>query len=194
MTENMRIAINVAVTYGRSLLALFCGIFTSRWALQALGVKAYGVYAVTGVVITMMSLINGLFSVSVSRFFAVAVGNARAKGGEEQALEDCRRWFSVAVFIHLALPIILVALGAPVGFWAIKNYFVIPPEYLSTSYWVLGFAIVSAFIGMASVPFNAMFTARQEIAEMTLYSIVTTVLRFVLTYILLSYGGNRLWF
>lgn len=194
MTQNRRIALNVMATYGRSLLALFCGIFTSRWALQALGVKAYGVYAVTGVIITMMSLINGLFSVSVSRFFAVAVGKVKACGAGEDALEECRRWFSVAVLIHLALPIGLIIMGAPIGFWAIENYFVIPPEYLSTAYWVLGFAIITAFISMASVPFNAMFTARQEIAEMTLYSIISTVARFILTYILLSYNGNRLWF
>lgn len=36
MTENKRIALNIVATYGRSLFALVCGLFTSRWVLMAL--------------------------------------------------------------------------------------------------------------------------------------------------------------
>lgn len=194
MTENRRIALNVVATYGRSLLALFCGLFTSRWVLQALGVKAYGVYAVTGVIITFMTMLNGFFATSVSRFFAVAVGKARARGGDGDALEECRRWFSVAVMIHLIMAVVLVAVGTPIGFWAIQNYFVIPSEYLSTSYWVLAFAIAVAFISMVGVPFYAMYAAKQEIAEMTVYSIVASVANLGFAFSLLHYHGDRLWY
>lgn len=37
MTANRRIALNVVATYGRSLYAMVLGLFTARWALQALG-------------------------------------------------------------------------------------------------------------------------------------------------------------
>ena len=37
MTENRRIVLNVAATYGRSVYALVCGLFSGRWALMALG-------------------------------------------------------------------------------------------------------------------------------------------------------------
>lgn len=37
MTGSKRIALNSAVTYWRSLFALACGLFTSRWVLMALG-------------------------------------------------------------------------------------------------------------------------------------------------------------
>lgn len=194
MTQNRRIALNVMATYGRSLLALFCGIFTSRWVLQSLGVKAYGVYAVTGVIITFMTMLNGFFATSVSRFFAVAVGKFRAQGSGADAIEECRKWFSVAVMIHLVMPIALILIGAPIGFWAIKNYFVIPPEYLETSYWVLSFSIVMAFVSMAGVPFYAMYSAKQEIAEMTLYSIATTIANLGFAFSLLHYHGDRLWY
>lgn len=48
MTENRRIALNIAATYGRSLFALVCGLFTSRWVLMALGQSDYGLYGVSG--------------------------------------------------------------------------------------------------------------------------------------------------
>lgn len=48
MTETRRIALNIAATYGRSLFALVCGLFTSRWVLMALGQSDYGLYGVVG--------------------------------------------------------------------------------------------------------------------------------------------------
>ena len=42
MTENRRIALNIAATYGRSLFALACGLFTGRWVLLSLGQVDYG--------------------------------------------------------------------------------------------------------------------------------------------------------
>lgn len=48
MTENRRIALNIAATNGRSLFALVCGLFTSRWVLMALGQSDYGLYGVSG--------------------------------------------------------------------------------------------------------------------------------------------------
>ena len=48
MTANRRIALNVVATYGRSLYAMVLGLFTARWALQALGQVDYGLYGVVG--------------------------------------------------------------------------------------------------------------------------------------------------
>ena len=35
MTANRRIFLNIIATYGRSLYALVCGVFISRWMLAA---------------------------------------------------------------------------------------------------------------------------------------------------------------
>ena len=37
MSPNRRIILNILATYGRSLYALVCGLFISRWVLAALG-------------------------------------------------------------------------------------------------------------------------------------------------------------
>ena len=48
MSPNLRIFLNVVATYGRSLYALVCGLFISRWALAALGKTDLGLYGEDG--------------------------------------------------------------------------------------------------------------------------------------------------
>lgn len=48
MTANRRIFLNIIATYGRSLYALVCGLFISRWVLAALGKTDFGLYGVVG--------------------------------------------------------------------------------------------------------------------------------------------------
>ena len=37
MSPNRRIFLNIVATYGRSLYALVCGLFISRWVLAVVG-------------------------------------------------------------------------------------------------------------------------------------------------------------
>ena len=48
MSPNRRILLNIVATYGRSLYALVCGLFISRWVLAALGKTDFGLYGVVG--------------------------------------------------------------------------------------------------------------------------------------------------
>lgn len=44
MSPNWRIFLNIVATYGRSLYALVCGLFISRWVLAASGKTDFGMY------------------------------------------------------------------------------------------------------------------------------------------------------
>ena len=48
MSPNRRIFLNIIATYGRSLYALVCGLFISRWVLAELGKTDFGLYGVVG--------------------------------------------------------------------------------------------------------------------------------------------------
>ena len=47
MSPDRRISLNIVATYGRSLYALVCGLFISRWVL-AVGKSEFGLYGVVG--------------------------------------------------------------------------------------------------------------------------------------------------
>ena len=48
MSPNRRIFLNIIATYGRSLYALVCGLFVSRWVLATVGKSEFGLYGVVG--------------------------------------------------------------------------------------------------------------------------------------------------
>lgn len=192
MTANKRIFLNIVATYGRSLIALVCGLLSGRWVLESLGVEAYGVYAVVGVIIVLMSVINNIMAGSIGRYFAVAVG--KCQSDPEAGIVECQQWFNVAVLLHTILPSLLIVIGAPIGYWAVENYFVIPAQYISTSYWVFSYALIISYVTMVTVPYRALYTARQEIAEMTLYTVGSTIVSFCFAYSLLHYSGDKLFY
>lgn len=190
MTPARRIMINVAVSYGRSLLALVCGLFTARWVLESLGKSDYGLYGVIGGMTAFVSFLNSLLAFSVGRFYAFEVG--RAKRDFSVGIECCRMWFNTALMIHVLLALILVSIGYPIGVWAIRSFLVIPLDRVLACLWVWKLSCISCFASMVSVPFQAMYVAKQEIAELTLYSIGATVISFAFAWYMVSNSGDWL--
>ena len=150
MTENRRIVLNIVATCGRSLFALACGVFGGRWALMSLGEVNYGLHGLVAGLTVFISFFNDVLGASLGRFYALAVGRARVMG--DDGVEECRRWFSLAVLIHAILPVCLFVVGWPVGEWAIRHYLTIPPDRVAACLWVFRFSCVGCFIGMVSVP------------------------------------------
>lgn len=187
MTPNRRIFLNIIATYARSLYALVLGLFTARWALAALGQVDYGLMGVVGGLVLFISFLNNISSISVGRFFAYSVGAAFKQGALNEGFDECRKWFTVAVSIHTILPLILMILGYPLGIWAIKNYLNIPVDRIDDCVWVFRFVCLTCFISMVSVPFNAMYTAKQYIAELTIYSYITTTLNALFLYYMITH-------
>lgn len=189
MTENRRIFWNIVATYGRSLYALAIGLITARWALQALGVADYGLMGVVGGLTGFISFFNGILAAAVGRFYAISVGKARVRGREFEGMDECHKWFSTAMFLHTLVPTLLMAVGYPIGVWAVRNFLSIPAERISDCVWVFRFVCMSCFISMVIVPVNAMYTAKQYIAELTIYSVVTTTLNAFFLYYMVSHPG-----
>jgi len=188
MTENSRISLNVFATYGRSLLAAACGIFTARWVLMILGDSDYGMYGVVGGLTVFIAVINGVLASSVSRYYAYYIGKSRDVAC---GLEECQRWFSLAVFIHLIIPVLLLVVGYPLGMYCIEHALSIPSERLWACKWIFRLACIACLASMIGVPCRAMYVAKQYIAELTIYSLATTILNVVVLYLMTL--RNRDW-
>ena len=141
---------------------------------MSLGQVDYGLYGVIGGLASFVTFFNSLLAGSVGRFYAYSVGAAKKEGNEAEGLEECRRWFNVALFVHTMVPLILLVIGYPTGLWMIRHFLTIPPEKITACVWVWRFVCVSCFVGMINVPFGGMYSAKQEIAELTIYSFAST--------------------
>lgn len=146
---------------------------------MALGEVDYGLMGVIGGLMTFVAFLNGLMAASISRFYAFSVGRAKVAKNASEGIEECRRWFSLALGIHTVIPVVLLAIGYPLGIAAIKHFLTVPQERIADCIWVWRFTCLSGFVAMINVPFAAMYNAKQEIAELTFYSIATTTLNVI---------------
>ncbi len=193
LTENRRILLNTMATYGRSLVSLCFGLFTARWVLLALGKNDLGLYGVVGSIIVFVVLLNNVMGNAVGRFYAYAIGESRRMAPADADDHLCR-WFNAALTIHTVFPLVLIAIGYPVGVYAINHWLVIPPERLSACVWVFRLSLITAFANMVGVPYVSMYRARQLIVELSVWGMIQTVCVFCATYVVLSYSGDRLVF
>ena len=58
VNANTRVAINAMATYGRTLLRMGLGLFSSRWVLESLGEVDYGLMGVVGSLIVLATFLN----------------------------------------------------------------------------------------------------------------------------------------
>lgn len=191
MTQANRIVLNTLASYGRSLLALGLGLFSTRWVLSALGKEDLGLFGLMGSCIVFVTLLNGILGGTVARFFAYAIGKRQVMR-EEEGRESVIRWFNAAFSIHAFLPILLIVFVYPIGVYAISNWLVIPEGRVDACIWVFRMVLLSACVNMASVPYVAMYRAQQLIAELSVWDVLRTVLTFVCAYCLLKWRYDRL--
>jgi len=191
VTPGTRIILNTLATYGRSVCAMLLGLFSARWVLAALGSENFGIYGVVGTLITVVSLLNGIMSGSVSRYYAYAIGETR-DGETEGGLECLRRWFNAAILIHAVLPVMLIIVGYPLGIYALRHWMNIPDARIPAAVAAFRLALCASFVNMVSVPYIAMYQAKQLIAELSVWSLLTTIITFSCAYCLLSYQGDCL--
>ena len=188
MTENRRIALNTIATYGRSVFSVVCGVFSARWVLMSLGQVDFGLYGLIGSLVVFISFLNIQFAGAIARYYAFSVGRARAMKDTAIVMEESRCWFTTALLIHTVVPIGLIFIGYPVGVFAVVNGFLnIPADRVDACVWIWRFVCASTFVGMVNVPFQAMYTAKQYIAELTIYSFIQTIVRTGFMYFMVTH-------
>lgn len=189
MTPARRIFINVIASHGRSIFVLACSFLTSRWALKVLGNESYGLLGLIGGMAIIISILNTSLAISINRFFAYAIGEEATNKCESNS---CQKWFNVALFLHFSVAAILVIIGYPLFVWIIRHYIEAPPEAINDCIKVFRWTLLSAWIGMVTVPFRAMYTAKQHIAELTIYSFIQTTIYTCALYYMVTHAGD--WF
>ena len=183
MLGSKRLLANTTVTYCSSVFGMALGLFSSRWVLEGLGQVDYGLMGVVGALIVFIAFLNNVLAGASSRFFAYAIG---------EGLEgETKKWFNTCLFLHIALPLVLISFGWPIGEWAVDHFLTIPDERLPTAHWVFRLSLLSGFLNMGFAPFKGMFIAKQDIVEIALWGVVGSISNFMLAYAVLQYSGDN---
>ncbi len=193
MSPANRIILNTAVTYGGSLIALVFGLLSVRWTLEALGTTDFGLFGLVGSLILLVNVLNVGLSVGVVRFYSYAIG-AGANQTTAEAAHDLKKWFNTALSIHALMPLIIIAIGWPAGEYAILHWLTIPADRIGAAISVFQIALVTAFTTVIAVPYIAMFSAQQQMAELAVVGVIKSIAVFFLAWSLLHVDSDRLVF
>ena len=184
MTESInkkRIAKNTVLLYMRMAFNMVVAFYTSRILLNVLGVDDYGIYNVVGGVVALFSFLNSTLGGATSRFITFDLG----KGN----LENLGKTFSAALMSHLFIGVVIILLAETIGLYFLNNKMIIPESSKNAAIWVFHFSVVSAFLTMTQIPYNACIIAHERMNAFAYIGIMDTLLRLGVV-LLLKYFFN----
>lgn len=182
--NNKRLAKNTIYLYLRMVLTMVIGLYTSRVVLKTLGVSDYGVYNVTGGLITMLTYVNTILSGGTSRFLTIALG--------KNNFDELKITFSTTVTLSVFSAIIVLILGETMGLWFINTQLNIDPQRLYAANWVYQCALFSAIFTITQTPFSASLISHERMNVYAYMSIFDVLMKLLIVYILLFLNYDKL--
>lgn len=174
--NNKRIAKNTLLLYGRMLFTMWISLYTSRVILDVLGVVDFGIYNVVGGVIALMWALNGALSTSTTRHITFELGTGN--------MPRLNQVFKTSLTIHALIGILILIICETIGLWFMRTQLVIPVERIEAAQWVYQFSLLSMILTVLSVPFNACIVAHEKMQAYAYISIIDTILKLVIVFIL----------
>lgn len=185
-SNNKRLAKNTFFLYVRSFVLLGISLYTSRLTLDILGVKDFGIYNLVGGVVTMFSILNGAMSSASRRFITYALG--------DKDKNKVRNVFQNTVILHYLLSIILFVLLEIIGVWFLNNKLNIPSDRLNAAYYVMQFSILTLFVNIVCVPYDALIVAHEKMKAFAYIGIFEAIEKLLVIYILMCINVDNLIF
>lgn len=167
---NKAIVINTIILYARLIVNTICGLFTTRFALSALGITDFGLYSVTGSIIAFIAVINSIMVVTSNRFIAIAIGKGNIEAANEQ--------FNVNLLIHVAIAIFSAVVAIPLGIWYIHNY-VNYDGPIANADMVFVLSIVGSIISFIGVPYNGLLMAKEKFIVFSTIDSISHIIKLI---------------
>lgn len=184
LTGNKLIAKNATLLYIRMFITMVISFYTSRIVLQALGVSDYGIYNVVGGTIVIIDVLVAALGGATSRFLTFALG--------KNDLENLKKTFSTAAWVHIGLAAAFVLVAETFGLWFINNHLVIPEGRMVAANWVYQAAVVNFAMGITQTPYNASITSHEHMTVFAYIAVINALCKLGIAAFVLFYSGDHL--
>lgn len=184
MRPGNKIVFNTAILYGRMLITIGISLYSTRLILSNLGASDYGLYNVVGGVIAMLSFLNAAMTTSTQRYlsFNMGVGD----------MAKIKRVLGNSMLIHILLGLLLVIVFELLGLYFLETKLNIEPDRLSAARIIFHFTVISSFISIISVPYDAVVNAHENMAFVALVNILESVLKLAVAILLIFVLQDKL--
>ena len=173
---NKALIVNTIVLYGKLLVTAICGLLTTRFTLQALGISDFGLFSVLGGIISFVAIVNTIMVATSNRFIAVEIGKGDTVSINEQ--------FNISLIIHIAIAFITIIVLLPCGIFYVLNFVNYDGKTFNALLVFLLSAIASA-LSFVGVPYNGLLMAKERFVLFCTVDIFVSVAKMLVSYILL---------
>ena len=167
------------------VIVMIINLWTVPLLLRALGQSDYGLYQLVAGVITMLTFINASMTISTQRYMSVAMGQSDC----ETRLNSI---YNVSLLLHLIIGVAIVVILEILTPFLFDGFLNIEPERLEAAIWIYELLIVSTFVTIISVPFDAAINAYENMAVFAIISIIDALLRLAIAIALPYLTGDLL--
>lgn len=186
MGNHNKIAKNTLYLFVRMMVQMTISLYTSRLILEVLGVNDYGVYGVVGGFVALVAYVNQALSSSTMRFITYSLG--------ENSYEHTKKVFNTAFFIHVGLSVLFIILAETLGLYFFYTKLNIPQETMDSAFIIYQLSIVSTVFVIMTLPYSSIIIAYEKMSIFAYFSIVDTILKLIIVYLIIIIPFNKLVF
>ena len=181
---NHRLLKNTGLLYFRLIFLTFINLYAVRVTLEALGTVDYGIFNVLVSLVASLTILSGAMSSASQRFLSFHLGK-----------EDFHKYshtFTLLIIIFAIIAAILIVIGELVGYFFVEDWMKMPPDRRTAAYWVFQTSLIAFGVGLITIPYTASIIANERMDAFAIFSIVEGVMKLIIAFMLLVYGGDRL--
>lgn len=175
-SNNRRIINNTGMLYIRMLVTMAISLYTSRIVINALGVEDYGIYNVVGGFVLLFGILNRAMATATQRFLSFEIG--------KNDFRELKNVFSMSINIHFLIALSTLILAETIGLWFVNHHLNLPAERMAAARWAYHFAVLTFFVGIITVPYNALIIAHERMKVFAWMSIIDVSLKLFVVFIL----------
>jgi len=176
-----RIAHNTVLLFSRMFILTILNFIAIRLVLKGLGQEDYGLFNTVAGVVTTTTFICSILSLSIQRFYSVALG--------QDSLRQFSEVYTASIHLVFLFCILCLLFFETVGLWFVQTQLTIPTIKLNSVILVYQIGVMTFICSLLQIPFTAAVFAKED---MGIYSIISTlecVGKLIVAY-LIGYGNQ----
>jgi O-antigen/teichoic acid export membrane protein len=179
-----RAAMNTIFIYGQRFFAVALSLFTTPLILKSLGVKDYGLYALSIGFVGMLSILNWSLANATQRYTAIAIA--------EGDFDKLKKVFSTSMVIHFLYGLLLFFIIVFISYFFVENFLNVPVGKIEDAKNVLYVVAFITFMGIITIPFVGLLQSQENFTVITLVGMLESILKLSIAITLLYIAKNKL--
>jgi len=184
ISDNRRIAKNTLMLYIRMFIQMAVSLYTARITFQVLGIVDYGVQNIVGGLIVLFSFLNTNLNATTQRFLNFELGHKN--------IERVSQVFSASLKVYSYLIFVIVFLAETLGLWLLNSILDIPQDRMYAANWVYQLSLLMFCVNIVRTPYNATIMAYEKMSFYAYTSILETLLKLLVVYLLVILSFDKL--